>query len=144
MAQFKADNLFSIPGRTAVITGGGSGLGRICAKTFVANGASVTIIDLEPSHLSSVKEELSQIKPSLSLPSYCQIHIIQSGLSSKSSLESITPQLQTLHKITGIDILVHYAGIRHQNKLAYKTGESLMRLAEATASLDYADLEASF
>ncbi|KAL5342331.1 hypothetical protein BJX70DRAFT_386157 [Aspergillus crustosus] len=144
MAQFKADNLFSIPGRSAVITGGGSGLGRICAKTFVANGASVTIIDLEPSRLSSVKAELSQIASSLSPPSSCQIHTIHGDLSSKSALADITSQLRILHKDTGIDILVHCAGIRRQNRIAYETGESLEKLAEATASLDYGDLEVSF
>ncbi|KAL4875353.1 hypothetical protein BJY04DRAFT_224127 [Aspergillus karnatakaensis] len=144
MTQFKANNIFSIPGRTAVITGGGSGLGLICAKTFLANGASVTIIDIEATRLTSVKAELEQIKTSLSLPSTCQIHTIHGDLSSKTSIDTITSHLLTLHKTTGIDILVHCAGIRRQNKIAYKPGESLEKLAKATSSLDYGDLEASF
>ncbi|KAL2822237.1 short-chain dehydrogenase [Aspergillus cavernicola] len=142
MAQFKAEALFSIPGRTAIITGGGSGLGRICAKTFLTNGASVTIIDMEAPRLSSVKTELSQLKKDLALPG--QIHTIHGDLSSKPALETVTSQLLALHKTTGIDILVHCAGIRRQNKISYAPGDPLSKLAAATASLPYEDLEASF
>ncbi|KAL4809424.1 hypothetical protein BDV18DRAFT_157179 [Aspergillus unguis] len=142
MAQFKADSLFSIPGRTAVITGGASGLGLICAKTFLTNGASITLIDIEESRLSSVQTDLAQTKDSLALPG--TIHTIQGDLANKSALQHIISKLLTLHKHTGIDILVHCAGIRRQNPIAYTPGDSLAKLAEATSSLRYDDLEASF
>ncbi|KAL4945821.1 hypothetical protein BDV06DRAFT_229723 [Aspergillus oleicola] len=142
MAQFKAENLFTIPGRTAVITGGASGLGLICAKTFLSNGASVTLIDIEAPRLATAKVALEQIKTDLGLPG--TIHTIRGDLSTKSGLASVTSTILTLHKDTGLDILVHCAGIRRQNKTSYTPGESLSKLAKSMASLDYEDLEASF
>lgn len=43
LSQFTAQNLFDIKGWTAVVTGGGTGLGLITAKALAANGAKVYI-----------------------------------------------------------------------------------------------------
>ncbi len=67
MAQFRAQEMFAIPGRTAVITGGGSGLGRMIAKSFFVNGASVTLVDRLQDRLNGVKAELETIRDELKL-----------------------------------------------------------------------------
>ncbi|MPY86037.1 MAG: SDR family NAD(P)-dependent oxidoreductase, partial [Actinophytocola sp.] len=38
----------SLSGSTVVITGGGSGIGAACARTFLAAGANVGVLDLDP------------------------------------------------------------------------------------------------
>ncbi|KAL4790833.1 hypothetical protein BDV19DRAFT_382018 [Aspergillus venezuelensis] len=128
MAQFKAKNLFSIPGRTAVITGGASGLGLITAKTFLSNGASVTIIDIVESTVIS----------------RAKINTIHGDLSTKSGLDAVSSSILSLHKETGLDTLVHCAGIRRQNQIPYEPGESLSKFAASMSSLPYEDMEASF
>jgi len=140
MATFKAESLFSIPGRTAVITGGGSGLGRMIAKTFFSNGASVTLIDREASRLETVKTELEQIRKELSVSG--EIKTIHGELGDKASIQTVVAKVRQMH--SEIDILVHCAGIRKTNKISYEVGQPLERLFAATDSLVYEDIELSF
>jgi len=48
----------NIAGRHALITGGASGIGRLTAKKLAAQGARVTIWDINPTSLSAVVSEL--------------------------------------------------------------------------------------
>jgi NAD(P)-dependent dehydrogenase (short-subunit alcohol dehydrogenase family) len=115
-------------------------LGRICAKTFFTNGASVTLIDRDASRLESVKGELQQIKEQLSLKG--EIKTIHGELGNKTSLQKVVAAVRETH--SEIDILVHCAGIRKQNKIPYEVGEPLEKLFQATDSLEYEDIEMSF
>lgn len=47
-----------LAGKSALITGGGSGLGRAVAHRFVDEGASVTVLDRDPDKLAALAEEL--------------------------------------------------------------------------------------
>jgi NADP-dependent 3-hydroxy acid dehydrogenase YdfG len=40
-AMIAANELFSVRGRTALVTGGATGLGRICAEALLNGGARV-------------------------------------------------------------------------------------------------------
>ena len=52
------DNPFSLNGKTILITGAASGIGRATAKQCHEMGASLVLLDLNENGLSSVKEEI--------------------------------------------------------------------------------------
>ena len=49
---------FNFKGKKALVTGGGSGLGRECAILFAKAGADVLIADLKPERCEEVAEEV--------------------------------------------------------------------------------------
>ena len=49
---------FNFEGKKALVTGGGSGLGRECALLFAKNGADVLIADLKPERCEAVAAEV--------------------------------------------------------------------------------------
>jgi 3-oxoacyl-[acyl-carrier protein] reductase len=49
-----------LTGKTAIITGAGSGLGRAAAERYVAEGARVLVADIDSSHAEAVCERLGE------------------------------------------------------------------------------------
>ena len=62
------NDLFSLQGRTALITGGSRGIGRMIAQGFLAHGARVYISARKAAACDRTAEELSAHGPCLSLP----------------------------------------------------------------------------
>lgn len=54
-------DLFDIAGKTAVVTGGGSGIGTMIARGFVEAGVRVIIASRKEASLKEVTDELSQL-----------------------------------------------------------------------------------
>lgn len=46
-------------GKTAVITGGATGIGRACAVKFAKHGANVVVVDINRENLEKVRKELN-------------------------------------------------------------------------------------
>lgn len=51
-------NLFDLTGRVAIITGGGSGIGKGCAKVLAENGAKVMVVGRRLNQLEETKAEI--------------------------------------------------------------------------------------
>lgn len=61
--MFALTDLFSVKGRTALVTGGATGLGRICAEALLSAGARVLIASRKAEACEAVARELSEIGP---------------------------------------------------------------------------------
>ncbi|MFG2427214.1 SDR family NAD(P)-dependent oxidoreductase [Streptomyces sp. NPDC048590] len=86
-----------LAGRTALVTGGGSGLGRAVARSLVADGARVVITGRDAEALKRTSDELG---PDLVLPRVCDV-------SRPAEVEALAEALADLE----ISILVNNAGV---------------------------------
>ncbi len=91
--------LFSLAGRTALVTGGSRGIGRMIAEGFLAQGARVYISARKAEACDRTAQELSAFGPCISLPA------------DVSTVEGAHALVQTYarHEST-LDILVNNAG----------------------------------
>lgn len=88
-------------GKTAVVTGASSGIGRATAKSFAEAGANVVAVARNASRLESVKEECKDFPG--------QIHILAGDVTKESDRKNCVDT--ALKQFGGIDILVQAAGI---------------------------------
>lgn len=99
-----------LEGRTALVTGGSSGIGYAIAKSFLQSGAAVIITGRNKSKLDSTVEDLKK---------YGSIHSIVFNISDVSNIES---QFKAAVELAGsIDILVNNAGVNSDLKFGKVT-----------------------
>ncbi len=105
----------SIPQKTAIITGGGSGLGLATAKKFVENGIKTIIIGRNEKNLAEACK---------SLGSLCTYKVFD-----LSNLQSIPEMINELaHEYGTIDILVNNAGINQKKAFTEVTDEDFQNI----------------
>ena len=61
--MFAPSELFSVRGRTALVTGGATGIGRICAEALLSAGARVLIASRKAEACEAAAQELSSLGP---------------------------------------------------------------------------------
>ena len=101
--------MFSLEGKTALITGGGSGIGKAISLVFGSQGAKVHIIEINAEAALAVVHEITE-----------------AGGKAEAHTCDISDQTAVLHlfrKLGRIDILINNAGIAHVGK-AHTTPES--------------------
>jgi 2,3-dihydro-2,3-dihydroxybenzoate dehydrogenase len=109
----------SFTGRTAVITGGGSGIGRACALGLGKLGARVAVWDVNGNNVASVADEVRDLGVR-ALP-------IRVDVSRLEQIDSAAKR--TLDEFGRIDILVNSAGIALLSKpLLDTTSEEFQRV----------------
>lgn len=88
----------TLSGKTAVITGGNSGIGLATAKLFVQNGAKVAIVGRDSKTLAAAQRELGD-----------NVVAIQADVSSIDQVGAVTREVEA--KLGKVDILFANAGI---------------------------------
>ncbi len=94
------DNRFSLDGRVAIITGGGTGIGRGAALVLAEHGAHVVLAGRRPDPLESTAKEVRALgRRALALPS---------DVTSVAACQQLVDK--TLGEFGRVDILVNNAG----------------------------------
>jgi NAD(P)-dependent dehydrogenase (short-subunit alcohol dehydrogenase family) len=88
-------------GRTVLIVGGAQGMGRACAELFGAEGANLTLFDIEADTLARTSSELQ----ARGFP----VEAVAGDVSQASDVEQAVAR--TVARFGGIDVLVHTAAI---------------------------------
>lgn len=94
--------------KIAIVTGGGTGIGRSIALTFAKEGADIVVCGRTVSTLEKVDEEIKALgKRSLAVPT---------DVSIKEQVQNVVKQ--TIAKYSKIDILVNNAGVGQRRLIA--------------------------
>ena len=97
--SFSIDQLFSVAGKTAIVTGGSRGIGKMIAQGFVANGVKTYITARKAAACEATAAELSEIGTCIALPA---------DLASDEGRKAFVAQI--IERESKIDILVNNAG----------------------------------
>ncbi len=97
--SFEINNLFSVAGKTAVVTGGSRGIGRMIAEGFVRNGVKTYITARKAEACEATALELSEFGACIAIPA---------DLSSDEGRDAFVNELKRREE--KIDVLVNNAG----------------------------------
>tara|TARA_B100000029_G_scaffold164502_2_gene160613 strand:+ start:10165 stop:10941 length:777 start_codon:yes stop_codon:yes gene_type:complete len=95
------DNLFSLEGKTALVTGAGSGLGQEIAKTLYEAGANLALAARRKEKLEETQSILDKKKS--------KIEIFSLDVTDESSIENCLNDID--QKFESIDLLINNAGM---------------------------------
>lgn len=105
-------SLFSLEGKVAVITGGGSGIGKAITQKFASQGAYVHVLE-------------RNIEAAKNISGEGKVQGHQCDVSDQGQVKNVINEIEKKHPV---DILVNNAGIAHVGNLEKTTTEDLDRL----------------
>ena len=120
--------MFSLKGKSAVITGGGSGIGKAIAILFAKQGATVHIIELNADAAAQTIDEIGS-----------------EGVGFAYSCDVSNQQLvaDTFNSFGKIDILVNNAGIAHVGNVENTTEADFLKIFDVNVRGAYNCLHAT-
>ncbi|RZM26676.1 MAG: SDR family oxidoreductase [Pedobacter sp.] len=121
--------MFSLKGKSAVITGGGSGIGRAISVLFAKQGALVHIIELNSDAATETLNEINGLNGD--------------ALAYSCDVSNQTQVLDIFNEIGDIDILVNNAGIAHVGKADTTSEEDFTKIFNVNVKGAYNCLYAS-
>src|SRR3954466_11027861 len=92
--------LFELPGKAAIVTGAGRGIGKATAELFAAAGAAVAVIDISEEHAQRTAEAIGSTGGK-AIPIICDV-------TGEKAVEAAFAQ--AADELGGLDILVNNAG----------------------------------
>ncbi|HTI92685.1 MAG TPA: SDR family oxidoreductase [Puia sp.] len=101
--------------RTALITGGGSGIGLAIAEKFVTNGITTVIVGRDQQKLAAAAEKLGPL-----------CHPVSADLNDLAAIPALVQKI--IDTYGHIDILVNNAGINMKKEFAEVTDEDFDRI----------------
>lgn len=124
--------IFSLAGKTAIVTGGGSGIGRAISTTFAKQGAHVCVLDSDPDNGNATVLEIEKDKDSASFHP-CDV-------ANQEQMERIFGEIAKNH---GMDILINNAGIAHVGNIENTSSDDLDRLYQVNVKGIYNGMKAA-
>jgi NAD(P)-dependent dehydrogenase (short-subunit alcohol dehydrogenase family) len=109
---------FGLKGKSAIVTGGGSGIGKAIALTFARHGASVFIIDMDESSAVSIIDEIKKDKG--------EAVFLKCNVVNRDDIKRCIAEI--VSTTNSIDILINNAGIAHIGNVETTTPEDFDRL----------------
>ena len=108
---------FSLKNKTAIVTGGGSGIGKAISFTLASQDAFIHILD---NQLESALETVNDIKKNnfIGVAHQCDV----------SNIKEVNQVILEICKTSNIDILINNAGIAHVGNIENCKEEDLDRL----------------
>jgi 2-deoxy-D-gluconate 3-dehydrogenase len=104
--MLRSDQLFSVRGRTAVVTGAASGIGQAVAERFAAAGANVVAIDISTVALNATRGNCEAWGAS--------VLMAPADVTSRTELIGVARLAHARFK--GIDFLINSAGINRKHR----------------------------
>ena len=95
-----------LQGKVAVVTGGGSGIGRAIADTFARHGASIALIDLR-------RDAAEQVAHSLAAEHGVSVLARGADVANEDDVRAAVAEI--VARFGGIDLLVNSAGVTARN-----------------------------
>lgn len=102
VSQDIINNLYAVPGKVAIVTGGGSGIGEATSKLFAHAGASVVVADLVEEQAQRVADEIVAVGG--------EAIAVTVDVSEEAEVKAMTAC--AVEAFGGIDILVNNAAYR--------------------------------
>jgi len=103
-------------GKTVLVTGAASGIGRAVARRFSDEGANLVVIDLDPSELEEASAELSQGR------------LLIQAIDTSNSQAAIAAVAAVVDHFGGLDVLINNAGIASQGDITQTSEEDFDRV----------------
>ncbi|KAI8852406.1 putative NADPH-dependent beta-ketoacyl reductase [Chytridium lagenaria] len=100
--NLKLDSLFSVKNKVAVVTGGGSGIGKMIAAALIQNGAKVYIASRKLKNVQDAADELNKMGPGMCIA-------LQADLTTKAEADALATKI--MEKEPKIHILVNNSGM---------------------------------
>lgn len=121
--------MFELSGKTAVVTGSGSGIGKAVAMLFAKMGANVHLLDLNEQAIQTTADEIKQ--------SGGQAELQPCDVTSQQTVKDV------FNKIGKIDILVNSAGVSHVGNVENTSEADFERLYNVNVKGVYNCLKAA-
>jgi len=93
--------------KVAIVTGGGRNVGQAVARRFVAEGARVAVVDLDPGRGKATADELQSTRPG-------SAQFFQCDVSSEGDVERMVREV--VDTFGGVDVLVNNVAITDRGK----------------------------
>lgn len=94
--------MFNLTSKTAIITGGGSGIGKAMSLLFARQGANVYILDMDEAGAESAINEIGAAG---------RAKFMRCNVASVTEVEQVIREISSQHQ--SIEILINNAGIAH-------------------------------
>jgi NAD(P)-dependent dehydrogenase (short-subunit alcohol dehydrogenase family) len=108
MPELAASSIFDLGGKVGLVTGGGTGIGKMITAAFIRNGAKIYIASRKLGDLQKQAEILSKLSPPGKVNGPACI-ALEADVGSKAGCDALAAKI--IEKEPKLDILVNNAGL---------------------------------